>query len=183
MFSKGLNPHPPVEGFRRATGRAISTKKRRQLRFADVVRVTRRLIGQTAGARLERGYVLFQEFIPENDHDIRVTVIGERCFVFRRDVRPDDFRASGSGRISYFQEEQVPRDAVELAFSISHEFGFQSMAYDFVRNPRDGQLRLLEISFVFNSAAVSNCPGYFDDRLRWVPGSVRPEDAIFEDLL
>ena len=45
----------------------------------------------------ERGYALFQRFVPGNDYDIRVTVIGERVFTFRRRVRPGDFRASGSG--------------------------------------------------------------------------------------
>ena len=183
MFTRGLNPHPPIEGLRRAAVRAMSTSKDRRLRFDRVWRVLKRLVAQTTGAQRERGYVLFQEFVPENNHDIRATVIGDRCFVFRRDVRPNDFRASGSGKISYYREMQVPRDAVELAFSISRRLGFQSMAYDFVRSPDDGRLILLEISFVFNADAVAGCPGYFDSDGNWIPGSVWPEEAILEDLL
>ena len=39
-----------------------------------------------------RGYVYFQDFIPDNQFDTRVTVIGNRAFAFIRKVRPGDFR-------------------------------------------------------------------------------------------
>src|SRR5262249_26757951 len=45
----------------------------------------------------QRGYVLFQEFMPGNDYDTRVTIIGNRAFGAVRHNRPNDFRASGSG--------------------------------------------------------------------------------------
>lgn len=49
----------------------------------------------------EVGYVYFQEFIPNNDSDIRVIVIGDKAFAIKRNVRENDFRASGSGNIEY----------------------------------------------------------------------------------
>ena len=49
----------------------------------------------------EIGYAYFQDFIPENQFDIRVVVIGKRSFAIKRMVRKDDFRASGSGKIKY----------------------------------------------------------------------------------
>ena len=50
----------------------------------------------------QRSYILWQEFIPDNQRDFRVTIIGRRyAFVFWRNNRPGDFRASGSGLIDY----------------------------------------------------------------------------------
>ena len=47
----------------------------------------------------DKGYVYLQDFIPDNNFDIRVIVIGERAFGIKRMVRDGDFRASGSGLI------------------------------------------------------------------------------------
>lgn len=183
MFGRGMSPHPRSSGFQRAAARLIRDEKRRDIRLAKVMRVARRLLRQAADAPPERGYFLVQEFIAGNDHDVRATVIGDRCFVFRRGVRSGDFRASGSGKISNFTEEDVPPDVVEESFQLSRKLGFQSMAYDFVRRPGDGRLVLLEMSFVFNALAVAECPGHLDAAGRWHQGSVWPESAIVEDLL
>jgi glutathione synthase/RimK-type ligase-like ATP-grasp enzyme len=46
--------------------------------------------------------VYLQKFIKNNDGDYRVTVIGGKfAYSFKRLNRPNDFRASGSGRIDY----------------------------------------------------------------------------------
>ena len=45
----------------------------------------------------EREYVYFQEFLPGNNFDIRIIVIGDKAFGLKRMVRKGDFRASGSG--------------------------------------------------------------------------------------
>jgi hypothetical protein len=127
--------------------------------------------------------VLFQQFVPGNDHDIRVTVIGDRSFAFKRAVRDGDFRASGSGKIVHLSEAEMPRDAVAIARRISERLGFQSMSYDFVRTPDRGGPVLLEMSFVFQAEAVHDCPGHLDREGRWHEGHVWPQDAILEDLL
>lgn len=49
----------------------------------------------------EKKYILFQEYLPDNEFDTRVTVIGNRAFAFRRFNRKKDFKASGSGEIDY----------------------------------------------------------------------------------
>lgn len=62
---------------------------------ALAIRNNRRMMGLT------KKYVYFQDFIPGNDFDTRVTIIGDRAFGFTRNVRPGDFRASGSGNVGY----------------------------------------------------------------------------------
>jgi len=128
-----------------------------------------------------KNYVLFQRFLPENDCDTRVTVIGNRAFAFRRMVRDHDFRASGSGRIDYDTAKIDPR-CVEIALEISQKMGFQSMAYDFLENEA-GKPEFCEVSYTYVPSAVHNCPGYWDTGLNWHEGRYWPEHLHLIDTL
>ena len=136
---------------------------------------------------VQRGYLLVQEFLPGNDHDTRVTVIGNRAFGFRRMNRPGDFRASGSGRID-FDPEKVDPEIVRLAFRAQRKLRCQSLAIDGMYH--QGRPVIVEISYYYEGWALAECPGHWelrgspeDGHLDWVPGKVRPDDAILEDFL
>jgi glutathione synthase/RimK-type ligase-like ATP-grasp enzyme len=129
----------------------------------------------------QKNYVLFQKFLPGNDCDTRVTVIGQRAFAFRRMVREDDFRASGSGRIDYDTTKIDPR-CIQIAFQISKQMGFQSMAYDFLLN-KNREPEFCEISYTYISRAVHQCPGYWDAELNWHEGHFWPEYLHLIDAL
>lgn len=129
----------------------------------------------------EKGYAYFQDFIPDNDFDTRVTVIGNRAFGFTRNVRPGDFRASGSGDIVY-DTGRINQKCVEMAFDVTRKVGSQSMAFDFVL-AEDKQPMIVEISYCYNPNAVHCCRGYWDRRLHWQEGAMWPQDAILIDLL
>lgn len=131
--------------------------------------------------RKHKNYAYFQKYLPGNDHDTRVTVIGERAFAFRRLTRKNDFRASGSGMIDYNKETIDPR-CLELAFSTSKKFQFQCMAYDFLYN-ESGQPEICEISYTFVPKAVYDCGGYWDLELNYHEGSLWPEYCQLVDLL
>ncbi len=131
--------------------------------------------------RREKNYALFQKFYPGNEFDTRVTVIGERAFIFRRLTRNGDFRASGSGMIDYDLNE-VDLRCVEIALKISREMKFQSMAYDFLR-AGDGALVFCEISYTFQPRAIFDCPGYFDPSLNFHAGHFWPEYLHLFDAL
>ncbi|HXV37009.1 MAG TPA: hypothetical protein VEC18_07660 [Myxococcota bacterium] len=130
---------------------------------------------------IQKHYLYLQEYLPDNPCDIRITVIGNRAFGFRRRNRPGDFRASGSGIIDW-DPQPIPAEAVRLAHAISRDRGFQSMAYDFLLD-RARELRLSEISYGFASHAVERCPGYWDRDLAWHPGHIWPERAQVEDFV
>ncbi|MBI2524434.1 MAG: hypothetical protein HYY95_28115 [Candidatus Rokubacteria bacterium] len=189
VFDRGLTGHHDLAAI--ARGDVGPLWKRSRGLPGDVARVVARRLRYGRAHLLEPSVpvlwpmestaVLFQEYLPGNEFDYRVTVIGDRAFGFRRFNRPGDFRASGSGRIDA-DPSQVGLDAVQLAFDISGRLRFQSMAYDFVRD-REGRVRLLEISYTFVGRAVAQCPGHWDRDLRWHPGQLRPEDAIAEDFL
>ena len=138
-------------------------------------------------SELQHGYFYVQEFVPDNGYDIRVTVIGNRAFGFRRFNRPGDFRASGSGRIDW-DPQQIDEESVRLAFSVARRLQTQSLAVDLLQH--GGRKLLTEISYTYASWAVRDCPGHWVLQgdadaapLSWVEGRMHPEDAIFDDFV
>lgn len=127
-----------------------------------------------------RGYVYFQQFVPGNDHDIRVIVIGDRAFAIKRLVRRNDFRASGSGCILY-EKEHIHERMVGLAFDLAAKLRTQCVAFDFVE--KAGTPLVLEISYGFTAEGYDPCPGYWDRSLRWNEGPFDPYGWMVENVL
>lgn len=129
----------------------------------------------------QRDYVLFQKFLPDNNHDTRVVVIGKRAFAFRRFIRDNDFRASGS-RNNDLDPSQIDPRCLKIAFQVSLKMGFQSMAYDFMYNEKN-EPEIIEISYSCPSRTILNCKGYWDINLRWNEGQYCPQFFQLQDLL
>jgi hypothetical protein len=129
----------------------------------------------------EKGYVYFQDFLPDNDHDTRLVVIGNRCFGVRRYTRKNDFRASGSG-IKAYEKELFDLRCIKIAFETTKKLGAQSAAYDFIW---DGQIpKIVEISYCFITGSFyDDCPGYWDSNLEWHSKNVNPQYFMIEDFL
>jgi glutathione synthase/RimK-type ligase-like ATP-grasp enzyme len=125
----------------------------------------------------ENGYIYFQDFIPDNDHDIRVIVIGQKAFAIKRMVRKDDFRASGGGNILY--DKALFDDTIlKLSFELAFKLKTQCIAFDFVY--KNGIPLVVEISFGFSSAGYEACPGYWDKDLNWIEGKFNPYGWMIE---
>jgi hypothetical protein len=125
--------------------------------------------------------IIFQEFLPNNEFDTRITVIGNRAFGFRRFNRPGDFRASGSGRIDW-DHTKIEVEKVLFAFDVARRLGTQSLAVDILRAP-DGSVVMSEISYYYEGWAVAACPGPWGPDGGWKSLQMLPEDAIFDDFL
>ncbi len=130
----------------------------------------------------QRGYALFQEFLPDNAFDTRVTVVGDRAFGFCRMNRPDDFRASGSGVIDP-DPLKIDPQCIELAFSAAKKLGSQSMAFDLLYAGSGHMPVVVEISYCYANWAVESCPGHWDSRMVWHEGRMWPEEAHVVDFL
>ena len=129
----------------------------------------------------EKDYVYFQEFIPNNEYDTRVVVIGNRAKAFRRFNRPNDFRASGSGNFD-ISPSQINIEIIKLAFKISKKMNFQCMAYDFLI--KNNSPVVTEISYTFPDRPYgTKLPGYWDSNLNWVPQRNWPEEHQVEDFM
>ncbi len=126
-----------------------------------------------------RKYVYFQEFVPGNEFDVRVVVIGERAFAFRRFTREGDWRASGSGRLDHDQS-QIDRRCIQLGFDVAHRLRLQSCGLDVIFKAGDPVVTEISYTFAMGSAG---CPGYFTPNGEWVQHQMEPWEAHIEDFL
>lgn len=131
--------------------------------------------------KIHKNYALFQRFLDKNDFDTRITVIGKRAFGFRRYVRENDFRASGSGNIDY-DVDKIDMRCVKIALKVSKTLKFQSMAYDFLYDENQN-LKFCEISYIYLDDAIYKCTGYWDENLDWHEGNYWPQYFHLMDLL
>jgi hypothetical protein len=187
MFGPGTYPR----GFKKLSHELDFLPGRQKKIPAAMSRIRRTLrlaIGATAFSppqrywwQPEKNYVYFQDFIPGNSGDIRITVIGNRAFGIRRSNRPNDFRASGS-KLCEFEPGRIPLECVRQAYRISAALRAQSMAYDFLFS-RSGEPLVGEMSYIYDADVLEKCEGYWDPDLAWFPGHMRPEAAHVEDFL
>jgi glutathione synthase/RimK-type ligase-like ATP-grasp enzyme len=178
------------EGFPASAGYfADSRAKLRSIKnaadiFAKLKRMPRSLkniMTQKQFLERQRGYVYFQEFIPGNSFDTRITIIGNRAFGFTRNTRPDDFRASGSGDVDY-SLSKISKRCISIAFEVARKLQTQSLALDFLFD-KTGIPLIGEISYSFVAEAVYRCYGYWDTNFNFHEGNFRPEELILEDLI
>ena len=121
----------------------------------------------------EKGYIYFQDFLPNNNYDTRLIVIGNRCFGVRRYTRDNDFRASGSG-IKAYDPELFDHQFIKIAFEITKKLGAQSVAFDFIW---DNDIpKIVEISYCFIIGPFyDTCPGFWNSNLVWHKKEVNPQ--------
>ncbi len=152
--------------------------------FIGLAKGIYRLFASSTYAKLkgnEKGYVYFQEFIPNNNSDTRIIIIGDKAFAIKRMIRSNDFRASGSGIIKY-EKDEIDIRCINIAFEISEKLKFQCMAYDFVFDANNKPL-LVEISYGFDPRVYMACPGYWDKNLNFHEGAFKPYGWMVEQVL
>ena len=179
-FGKGYRQYQPLSNLKERW-----RKYRNGLtNFYDLIKGVVRFYKEPEFSKIigyERGYIYFQDFIPNNDSDIRVVVINKRAFALKRMVRKGDFRASGSGNMKFGKKEFDER-CVRMGFETSKKLDAQCLAYDFVFDEANNPL-IVEISFGFAVKAYDHCPGYWDNDLNWHEGKFNPQEWILEDLI
>jgi len=151
-----------------------------QNNIRDLIKGIARIVISPSYARnngREKGYIYFQEFIPNNEFDIRVIVIGDKSFAIKRMVRNNDFRASGSGDILY-DKDQISIETVKLSFNLAEKLKSQCASFDFIF--RNDIIYVVEVSFGFTKEAYDLCPGYWDSDLNWHEGAFNPYGWMVE---
>ncbi len=152
-------------------------------RFTNIIKTVLRFVLHKENEKLfprEKGYVYFQDFIEGSEYDLRVVVVGDRCWAAARFNRDNDFRASGSGKYS-FDNKYFSDKLIKLAFETSRKLEAQSIAYDFIST--DGKFLLIEISYAYPTGKSDMHPGYWDKDLNWYEGSVNAEYFMIEDFI
>lgn len=179
-FGKGFSQFDRWNYLKEQFNKRELTKKSYLLILKGIVR----LFITTEFAKMhaqEKGYVYFQDFIPNNNFDIRVIVIGNKAFAIKRLIRDHDFRASGSGKIIYNKEE-IDIRCVELSFLINETIKAEAIAYDFIFD-RENKPLIVEISYGFAVPAYDKCPGYWTKNLSWHEESFNPQKWMIENLI
>lgn len=179
-FGKGFSSFDPLAHWK-DTLRAVRQGKKPKF---DLLKALARFIIYPKFALVagrERGYVYFQEFIPNNQFDIRIIVIGDKAFGLKRFVREGDFRASGSGKFAYEREEFDTR-CIQIAFEVNEKLNSQCIAYDFVFDSQNTPL-IIEISFGYTPAGYLCCPGYWDKNLKWHEGKITSESWMIQEVI
>lgn len=151
--------------------------------FKDLLKGAMRFVVEPPFSKVagkEIGYIYFQEYIPDNDHDIRVIVIGDKAFAIKRMTRDNDFRASGSGNILY-DKELFDEATIRLSFDVASKLQTQCLALDYVFDK--GIPLVVEISYGFSMVGYDPCPGYWDSNLQWHEGKFNPYGWMIEDII
>lgn len=125
--------------------------------------------------------VYWQDFIPKNTKDLRITIIGNKYgFGFWRHNRNNDFRASGSGIIDY--ETPIPEAPLKECFKINRLLDFDSMAYDILFDSE--KFVITEMSYAYVDTAVYNCKQHYEidesGKMITKNGHVWPQDLWVE---
>lgn len=129
----------------------------------------------------ERGYIYFQNFIPNNDFDTRVLVVGKKACALKRSTRPGDFRASGSGLLDY-DPGSIDNRCILHAFEIAERIGASALAFDFIFDKDESPL-LIEMSYGSPTEFYDKCPGYWDRSLDWHAGKVEPQNWMIDQII
>jgi len=110
------------------------------------------------GEHSQRGYLIWQDFLPGNDYDYRVCKIGRYIMILRRGNRDGVPFASGSGRTEAVEEltpeTQAVYDFSENFFSTT---GTKWCGIDVVRDYRYARWCLLETTIGWKQTAYANC--------------------------
>lgn len=184
MFGNGYSPAPAmfadaVNKFRVAVDKggikSVISRAKKAPNFIRESTYGRKYFGH------EKGYVYLQKFIPGNKFDVRVTVIGNRAWIFKRMVRKGDFRASGSGMFD-FNTSDLPSALIVRSINIAGILHMQSCSFDWIRD-RWGNWFFVEISMGTVDEVTYCCNGYWDRELYWHEGHFYPSIEILKDFI
>lgn len=90
----------------------------------------------------QKNHIYFQEFIPNDGHDIRVILIGNWAFGYFRKVLAGDFRASGMNQVIM---RDLPIEAIQLAYKVNKIIKSPMLVVDMVHG-LDGKYTIIEFS-------------------------------------
>lgn len=130
----------------------------------------------------EKGYIFLQKFIPNDNYDMKVVVVGDKCAGLVRPVRSHDFRASGGGQV-FFEKKYFTKDIISSAFTVSDAIGSKCMGYDYVVDKETGNPLIVEMSYGFSHAAIMASGGYFDRDFIWHDEPLNAPAELLKNIL
>jgi len=158
--------------------------KRGKDSLVGVVKAIVRLFVNIEFSRLQnndKGYIYFQDFIPNNNYDLRIIVVNGKAFALKRMVRENDFRASGSGSLIY-ERKAIDERCIKTAFDTNKQIKAQSIAFDFIFDQHNSPL-VVEISYGYAISAYDKCEGYWDEDLNFIEKQFIPQNWMIDNIV
>jgi len=181
MFGKGFSSTPSLL-FKASSNIKSSRSVRTFINRAKRIPEFLRTLNGAKEFPNEKGYVFFQEFIPNDGYDIKIVVVGDKLSFIVRNIRKGDFRASGGGDL-FFDRKYVTQDIIASAFAASDALNFKCMGYDYVVNNETGEPKIVEISYGFSHTALLQAGGYFDREGNWHEEPLNAPYEVLNNLL
>jgi len=181
MFGSGFSPAPSIFFRAKSDYRSAQTMAERWKRLKRLPDFLKRLSHARQLPR-ERGYVYFQEFIPNDGFDLKVAVVGNKINFVARRTRQDDFRASGSGFL-FYDRAVVPENVVVSARDTARKMKTQSVGFDYVVDNRTNEGKIVEMSFCFSHKALRACPGHWEPDLTWNDEPLDAAEDVIKNLI
>lgn len=102
---------------------------------------------------------IIQEFISGLSGDYKALVFpGKKVFILARETRPDDFRASGSGRFTF--KKDIPMALLDFSLEVFNMFSVPFISLDIAIS--DNKFYLMEFQFVhFGTYTAEKSPFHF----------------------
>lgn len=181
MFSKGFDPAPGL-GYK-AYSKLQSTRDLKTL----VSRVGKlpQFLNTRRHARMmpvEKGYCYFQEYIPNDGYDLKVVVVGDKMTFCARNVRKNDFRASGGGDC-YYDRALLTDRIIDAAFRTADKLGMNCIGFDFVVDKKSGEGRIVEMCYGFDYEVQRDLGAYVDRDHVWHEEAVTVPDEVIRNIL
>lgn len=143
-----------------AVGRQVARRLSQSVFLMEGVKeIVKRIIRREYVPRsLHRRKFISQTFVNNLEGDYKILVYGKKFYCLARANRPNDFRASGSGRFSY--PDCVAEDILNYASEVFQKFDCPCASFDVAYNGQ--RCHLLEFQFVcFGTYTIENAPHYF----------------------
>lgn len=166
MFGRGFKPAPSILYKTSSNIRSARNWATFKSKFYRIPEFFRTLSGAKKFPR-EKGYVYLQEFIPNDNFDMKVMVLGDKCTGFYRPVRSHDFRASGGGAFVDDPQAVFTEQIVKSAFAAADALGMRCVGFDYVLDKRTGEGRIVEMSYGCGHE-VDGAGGYYNREFNWI---------------
>ncbi len=178
MFSKGYDPTPSL---RYKAYSKLQSSVNLSMMISRIKKIPQFLYTRSHAKMMpvEKGYCYFQEFIENNGYDLKVVVVNNKLTFCARDVRKNDFRASGGGTI-YYDKKLLTNQIMDAAFETADKLGLKCVGFDFVVDKKTGTGKIIEMCYGFDYSAQEDLKGYFDRKHEWHDGSVIVPDEVMK---
>ncbi len=180
MFGIGIHPSPGYISDVKNKLKVAKNWKGIKKRLKKAPNYFKMVFNGKKGFPREKGYVYFQDFIKDNKSDIRVAIVGDYIWAFKRIVREGDFRASGSGVIEY-DNLNLSINIIKDLHILSKKIKSQSIAFDIIFDKEE--YLIVEISYGYSSEAIFDCHGYWNSNYEFVGKKLYPEIVIIENII